>query len=580
MSRRVSVGPMISSSSDKKDLKNEITEIRILTLFFSDPTVEARWNRLHLKRHLAISTRFFFVAALFQGLFFWSDYLEKQNNIFQLLIIRLFLGGISLLGSFLVATGLVIPTQGAILLINLTYGLPSMAIYLLTRRVYNHWQSLYLVYGMCFFILPKVSPLNFMYAFVGACVFTFSFIVITAFHLSLSAWLLSNSLLLIVISLFCYDSYSSERMSRERWLLRDRLEREHINLKIVASSIQDDLSKTSEHHRPLRPLHLSSTSLLATVSATNTINMTADENYPVRKDTQATNDDQSKRFLKFFKGLIAWALCYAFGYSFDLISLPKSMHPREVNSSAAFALLMHSMGFSIFLLYFTGQIRWLALNGVVSLLIMFVFNQSGMSQKWVVFSTHSLGYVLLFAVIIIMILVFGGVVLVWHHLVHFVKDVLVRYPEVKDELGQNKVLESVLIRYIADMPSSSLLETNAPSKLIVEYGNDEESVRARALYESPTDATSVLEFATTSVGSSSSLLINKKRVLQSRRHDTCFFCLKPCPPLLVPACEGWEPSTAEPRPPGIPMCTPYTEMVLQYHQSTYLHLLCIHSTSS
>ena len=104
------------------------------------------------------------------------------------------------------------------------------------------------------------------------------------------------------------------------------------------------------------------------------------------------------------------------------------------------------MGFSVFLMFYTGQIRWLALNGIVGLALMWVFNRSGMDNGWVVFSTHSIGYVLLAMVIVIMILVFGGVVLVWSHLIDFLKEILVKYPEVQDEISDNKVLEQVLIR--------------------------------------------------------------------------------------------------------------------------------------
>ena len=403
---------------------------------------------------------------------------------------------------------------------------------------------------MCFFILPKISPLNFMFAFLGASLFVLSYIFLTAFRLSLQQWILSNCLLLIVVVLFCYDSYSSERLSRERWLLRDRLQRERINLNIVASSIQDDLSKSSEQGSlSIMGKANISPAVFSSMRAGRNINM----NTSSGRVSSSPEEAQSRLFVLFFKGLIAWALCYAFGYSFDFISLPlSSLHPREVNSSAAFALMMHSMGFSIFLLYFTGQIRWLALNGVVSLLIMFAFNQSGMSQKWVIFSTHSLGYVLLFVVVVIMVLVFGGVVLVWHHLVNFLKDVLTRYPQVKDDLGQNRLLESVLIRYIADMPSTLLSSEDDSHELIIQYGGDEENSRSLAIPSEGPEARPRDSFTR--------LPHSKLTVLKSRRPDTCFFCLKPSPCVLVPACEGWEQLFSEDRSAGIAMCTPYTEM--------------------
>jgi hypothetical protein len=383
--------------------------------------------------------------------------------------------------------------------INVCYGIPSLSIFYLARPNVSVYDSLYLVYGLCFFMLPKISPLNFIFGFSGAGMFTVLFIYVSSFRLSFQQWLLSNIFLMVVVLLFCYVSYSSERVSRERWLLRERLKREKINLRIVASSIQDDLSKAANDERPF-PLDVirqrtwvhpkeKAIRLLATFGANvgrsagvdvPAGDMNSPENEMHEKLSDAGDDDRptqaagktfssyparrwidrdhgssipspvyskQKRVELFFKGIAGWALCYGMGYTFDFISNSQSMkHKSEVNSSAAFALLMHSMGFSVFLMSFTGQIRWLALNGIVGLALMWVFNKTGMDAKWVVFSTHSVGYVLLAAVIVVMILVFGGVVLVWTHLIDFLKDVLVRYPEVKDELSEKKVLEQVLIR--------------------------------------------------------------------------------------------------------------------------------------
>jgi uncharacterized membrane protein YjjB (DUF3815 family) len=54
---------------------------------------------------------------------------------------------------------------------------------------------------------------------------------------------------------------------------------------------------------------------------------------------------------------------------------------EEVNKSPAFALLMHTMGFSIFLVVVTEQIRWLVLNGMVGLTMLWAFNQAGIEQR-------------------------------------------------------------------------------------------------------------------------------------------------------------------------------------------------------
>ena len=225
---------------------------------FQDRAVEVQWQQHQLKRNFGISQRFLFFSAFFQGLFFWSDVLEQDElsgeTKLRLCCLRLILGtsaiyihvhmyvytfidehmckrtciilgGFSLLCCFLVSTGLLLPTQMTIFWANVCYGLPTLAIYYLTRKDLSHWDSLYIVYGLSFFMLPKISPLNFIFGFAGAVLFTLLFIYISAFRLSLHEWLLSNTILLPVTILFMYVSYSSEKSSRERWVLRERLRR-------------------------------------------------------------------------------------------------------------------------------------------------------------------------------------------------------------------------------------------------------------------------------------------------------------------------------------------------------------------
>jgi len=87
--------------------------------------------------------------------------------------------------------------------------------------------------------------------------------------------------------------------------------------------------------------------------------------------------NKQKRVALFFRSIAGWGICYFMGYTFDFVSQTETAETRrQVNSSAAFALLMHSMGFSVFLMLFTGQLRWLALNGIVGLALMWVFNHT------------------------------------------------------------------------------------------------------------------------------------------------------------------------------------------------------------
>jgi hypothetical protein len=315
---------------------------------------------------------------------------------------------------------------------NIVYGIPTLALFYFARSTASHWDSLFLVYGLCFFMLPKISPLNFIFGLSGAAVLSFIYIYISAYRLPFQEWLLSNVLLIVLISLFCYMSYSSEKISRERWLLKDILKQERINFRIISSSIQDDLSRTVNDERsfPLdvhyisqqssntistmtphnqfyyyvstqqrNALHYASQTLKKVLgkkfpqflnknkdksedslehsaitevpyidNSNNIINNdiinTTSNNMIINNDNN--NDDEYIESLKnhhfnsnhykqpnnmkirlelFYKGMFAWCLCYAMGYAFDI---------EEVNKSAAFALLMHSMGFSAFLMVFTG----------------------------------------------------------------------------------------------------------------------------------------------------------------------------------------------------------------------------------
>ena len=351
-----------TAADSKKELKQEIADIRGFTLMFENDNMEMKWNLMHIERHIGITTRYLFAASVFQGLFYWSDCLESHGDstyLFQLGCLRLLLGGFTLLGCFLVSTGLIVPTQMAVFWINMFYGFPSLAIFYLARPNASVFDSLYLVYGLCFFILPKISPLNFIFGFSGALLYTFLFIYISAFRLSLQQWLLSNTFLMIIVSLFCYISYSAERVSRERWLLRERLKRERINLRIVASSIQDDLTRAANDERnyPLDVMNQhnfrydntgKSIRLLASMGGgasnadvvqneQNKNNSDKNEISSIRGSNidkhgyyknESPGMKKQKRVALFFRSLSGWALCYGMGYAFDFVSQPESAFPR------------------------------------------------------------------------------------------------------------------------------------------------------------------------------------------------------------------------------------------------------------
>jgi hypothetical protein len=723
--------PSDPGSSSYSTFSLEQIGIRPFSLMFDDDEAEKAWNLTHLHRHIGLTSRYLFVAALFQGIFYWGDSIEMHagmnaksvvmdvsSNLAFIGLIRFILAVMTLLACFLVATGMLLPTQVTIWWMNICYGIPTLSLFYFARAVPSHWDCLFLIYGLTFFMLPKISPLNFIFGIVGAAVLNIIFIYISSFRLSLQQWLLSTCILVMITTLFSYMCYCSEKLSREKWLLRARLQQAKINFRIISSlSIQDDFQRAVSQPDPFHNVISGASGLVGGSSASQSsaaagqastartdsnplsfladaiigmVTMSDHRNSHRRagrteltrtSDRMSAPDDQTltedhsghgvidlravspqwtgwswyrnilgqtsfnseddirslevisaaaakakatkvdanmdgdrddreeekrrhkeKRMSNFYRGVFAWALCYSMAYAFDI---------EEVNNSPAFALLMHTMGFSIFLVVFTQQIRWLALNGIVGLTMLWALNQAGIEQKWVVFSTHSIGYVVLVVVIVAMILVFGGVVFVWSHLLDFIKDILIKYPQVKLELSEDKVVESLIVAYLADLPKSALNSENV-FEIYKEGGADEEDGRFQTVggcIDSGTVTAVSAAAECVSARPASTCKTSKKRrssankgsvlatspssgsqgqahhggdnntlnvdcckpILSARRANVCYFCYSPNPALLIPACETWDNRIRQSigeiatgvsgTSGGIKMCTPYTEAV-------------------
>lgn len=667
--------------------------------------------------------RFLFIAALYQGLFYLADLRSNPSHSFLKACGRLLCGLVCLMLCFLISTGLIAPSQIKLCYLQLFYGGVTLYLHFLGREQLELYDFLILTYGLSFFMLPKISPLDFIHAFMGSSALTLLYIYISAFWLDLQQWCLSSIFLLFVTVLFMYISYSAERSSRERWLLRERLSQEHIDLHIVLSTLQEDMEarnkgegargevddimhgvysgrddgkieeaydsgsdgvasvglggtvdrsirrnasssfsqqqqqqqrrRGASRRRPLPHINTSTTSSSSSSTRGSAKDGLGGGSLRSRRPAPAPIDSEElfgggaaesdgdgdgdsesgaeggrggepskkQRIHMFFRGLLAWALCMCMGYAFQMIADADGSDAVRAPSKS-FALLMHSMGFSVFLLYFTGQMRWLVVNGFVGIVLLLIFNESGIDNRWAVISTHSVGYFILAVVVVASILVFGGVVLVWSHLIDFVKNIISRYPEVTVHIRRdNKVLERVLLSYLAEMPSLSPLNitsSSSSSSSSSSYycsnsdggGGDEEagivaSGKAQAAGGAPSAVTgnahiskagSIASTAltqqqqrrpsvgnasrgagfkysssaddVTSTSSASAQLQLPRRLtplLESRRGpNTCYFCLKDGTACMLPACAGWAPRAEDGDgggKGGIPMCTPYTELV-------------------
>ena len=490
-----------------KKVRLEQQQIRGLTLLFVNKKEEHAWNQLNSVRFRNLSIRYLFACSIFQGIFFWSDALESRNDerlkesLFMRSMIRLVIAVIPTIFCFFISMHLVVPTQMNMFIQNIIYGVPTLFLYYESRKWYSHFDSLYLIYGLAFFVLPKISPLKFMYASCGALFMSFIFMYASAFHLDFEEWMLSNVLVTAIFTLMVYISYSSEKAARERYLLKDRLKREKISLRMVATSIQDDFTRTAKEERinsNLRRYEITqamesglavakngfsairggvsnagSSSYFSTTQTSSKAQGNANDNTVDKKDLK-------KNLVLFFKGLFGWAMVVMMSYSFDMVSHSGKSQISEVETSTAFVMLMHTSGFSVFLLYFTGQIRWLLFLWAFGLSVIFLFNESGLRRDKVIFGTHTIGYMLLFFVVVILVFIFGGIVLVWSNLVEFLKEILGKYPKVKSELSENKLLQQVLVSVISQLPEPEVgNENNGYALEVTTGGGDEESTVSR-----------------------------------------------------------------------------------------------------
>jgi hypothetical protein len=264
--------------------------------------------------------------------------------------------------------------------------------------------------------------------------------------------------------------------------------------------------------------------------------------------------------------MFAWLLCTVVGYLADYLQLPQF---QDAQLSGSFALFVHTVGFSMFLVVTTGQVRWVVVNGVMGLVVLWVFTQVVPSRS-MTFWAHMFGYLLLACVVVTVIAVFGGVVLVWSHLLDYIRDILLRYPQVQGDVKASKLLEQVLIRHVASLKDSKVLTRTLsdPQLTLLELtGSNEDDVTRYCvdvqLENMPQDVTSsppgAIRTLQVNHGRAPSQENNLLPVLHGRKPQACYFCLCADAKFLIPACSAWHCSgkTGE----MVPMCTPYASVM-------------------
>ncbi|CAM9391846.1 unnamed protein product [Chrysoparadoxa australica] len=434
---------------------------------------------------------------------------------------RFFSFSVSAISLLLIACRLVVPTQAFISCACFAYGVPVLAMYCMQRETLGHWDSLFLVYGLSFLVLPKISPLQFLHAFGGSHIFASIYLTWSLVkRKSDMDWGLSTVYLGLVVALFNHISYTTERNQRERWLLRDRLRREGRVVQLKSLHLRDDIAANLD----------------GAVTASAFFERYCKEERPSGGSQDQTRDQQPQEQQLDEKGLVlrglgAWLTISLFGWIFNTMDLQAQESIKDaalrvlpVSSDAYWPMLMHSVGFSSFLLLVTRRIRWVCLTAGGSFAILCAL--SAVPERWQLVVLHSTGYILLFTVVLGTIGVGAGAVWVWGEVISFLKRTCMAYPQVQDDMRSNKLLESVMVRI---QPSGVQPQLRLP------YG---EGCQERERTAVPT-----------------------RQLTKVLNRPCCLFCSKQEVRYHLPVCGAW--ASNESSEAGVHLCTPYTAIMKQ-----------------
>lgn len=139
------------------------------TLRFSNSALDGEWTRLVRARSKALWMRSLLSAAVYQALRHAAEKAQYGDGPRETAALRLVLVGAQLLLYGLASYGLVAPTQRAIFANALGYGVVEFALVvarLRPRVAPGDW--LWLTYGLAWFVVPKMSALQFFPACVGS----------------------------------------------------------------------------------------------------------------------------------------------------------------------------------------------------------------------------------------------------------------------------------------------------------------------------------------------------------------------------------------------------------------------------
>ncbi|ETV79187.1 hypothetical protein, variant 1 [Aphanomyces astaci] len=454
------------------------------TLQFEDANLEASFQAFSHTRKKTLWLRSLIPAAISHLVFAWGDSLEHDPSRLQVTLpARLLLIVMQCSTYFLVKWDLVKADEQLMFALALCHGIPTLLLFTLQHAMLHQWDALFVVFGLSFYTIPKVTPLGFVYSTMGSTI-----TMVVYFAIALFCRPPPDKIEIVLAFLYCAPviwifntiSYYSEYSSRERFVLRQRLSNERISLAVS------------------RTLHPSSA-------------WTSTSRHP--PDVSGTT---------LFLGVLLWGV-FTLG---SFASVPDTF--KFVDEETGWAWFSHIAGVTVFLLVITRRLTLLVvvpLTGAVLLWLMSLV----LSARWIIFSAHSVGYTLLAASAILTFGVFSTFLQAWHQLVAFLQRTCFLYPQLQDGLTQDfPLLDKIMSEYQAGFDPHVLAAARQSShkQLLIHHPKGATTDAVVALPPDHDDHDEDDHHPMVSV-------------LPSFKAGKCFFCNKNTIVHYVPTCGLW-----------------------------------------
>lgn len=319
--------------------------------------------------------------------------------------------------------------------------------------------ALFVVFGLAFYTIPKITPLGYVSTFYGSWA-TAAVYAILAFVVRPPARLAESALGMVfcmpAIWVFTTIAYYDEYNSRERFVLRRRLRSESISLAIACTS-------------SFGPLMHSSAAFTRnmTSSATNTsVDLRDQLMNTLALSSFRTGWLTNHRTASYLFALALWASFTLGGWT----SLPDKL--KFVDQDTGWAWFSHCAGLTVFLLVMTRRLLWLMIVPLGGAFVLWMLTLT-MPASWIIISAHSVGYGLLLASVVIAMGVFGWFMLAWNELVAFLTRTCFLYPQLQAGMETDfPLLVKIVSEYTANFDPQILSARRASPPMALQLSRE------------------------------------------------------------------------------------------------------------